>query len=93
MQSAPLPVYAQQFLQPSAPVESLALPGGAATTISSMLALRDAVKRRKSIDIVPEESPKYESQSNGVIENSIRTVQAQIRTMKDALESRIGVRI
>ena len=40
-----------------------------------------------------EESPVGEHQSNGVIENAIGRVQGQIRTVRDALESRIGERV
>ena len=55
----------------------------------SILSLKDAVKARGNIEVILEESPKYESQSNGVIENAIKFVQDQIRTTKDALEGRI----
>lgn len=58
-----------------------------------IIALKNAIKGRSTLNIVPEHSPKYESSSNGAVENAIRTVQDQIRTMKDALESRIGVRL
>ena len=40
-----------------------------------------------------EESSVGEHQSNGAIENAIRRVQGQARTLRDALESRIGIRI
>ena len=40
-----------------------------------------------------EESPVGEHQSNGAVENAIKRVQGQIRTVRDALESRIGERI
>ena len=43
--------------------------------------------------IIMENSPVYESKSNGMIENTIQQVQGQFRAMKDNLESRIGVRI
>ena len=59
----------------------------------AIIALRTAVKARSTVEVIPEESPIYESASNGEIENTIRTVQDQIRTVKDALESRIGERI
>ena len=42
---------------------------------------------------VPEHSPVGESQSNGKAERSVQTVEDQIRTVKLALESRIGARI
>ncbi len=40
-----------------------------------------------------EESPVGEHQSNGAIENAVKRIQGQIRTMRGALESRIGERI
>ena len=40
-----------------------------------------------------EESPVGEHQSNGMVEAAIKQVQGQIRTMKDALETRYGGRI
>ena len=59
----------------------------------SILALKDAVRSENRADIVMEESPEYESRSNGEVERAIQTVQGQIRTMKDRLESRYGQRI
>ena len=40
-----------------------------------------------------EESCAYDSRSNGFIESQIRRIQGQIRTMKGALESRLGIKI
>ena len=59
----------------------------------AVMALRAAVKARSSVEIVPEESPAYESASNGEIKSTIRTIQDQIRTIKDDLECRIGARL
>ena len=42
---------------------------------------------------VPENSPVGESQSNGKAERAVQTMEDQIRTIKLALESRIGARI
>lgn len=42
-------------------------------------------------DILTEEAPVGESQSNGYIERMIKTVQGMIRTMRGALEARIGM--
>ena len=42
----------------------------------SIMSLKDAVKGEVRIDIVLEESPEYESKSNGDIERAIQTVQA-----------------
>jgi len=57
------------------------------------LSRKDAVRSESRIDIMMEESPEYESKSNGEIERAIQTIQRQIRTMKDRLESRYGQRI
>lgn len=59
----------------------------------AIVALKTAVKGRKTVEIIQEESPAYESASNGAIESANKLVQDQIRAMKDALESRIGVRL
>ena len=71
----------------------------------AILALKEAIKAessqkieltgrlnqdRKQDVIIPEESPAYDSRSNGKVEATIRWVQGQIRTMKSGLESRIG---
>ena len=47
----------------------------------------------KGIDIMMEESPGYDSRSNGEVERTVQTVQGQVRTVKTGLESRLGVRI
>ena len=39
-----------------------------------------------------EESPVGESQSNGEVERVVRTVKGQVRTMKEALDSRYSSR-
>ena len=43
--------------------------------------------------IIKEESPACDSRSNGYIESVIKGIQGKIRTMKDALESRIGIKL
>jgi len=50
------------------------------------------VKSETRVDVVLEESPEPESQSNGEVERAIQTIQGQVRTMKDRLESRYGQR-
>ena len=59
----------------------------------AMVALKQRVKQERPERIVLEESPVTESQANGAVENAIRQVQGQIRTTKDCLESRIGVKL
>ena len=60
---------------------------------ASIVALKGAVKREIELEVSFEESPVGEHQSNGAIENAIKRIQGQIRTVRDALESRIGERI
>ena len=48
----------------------------------SILALKEAVTEVMGIEVIPEESPVGESQSNGNIERAVRTVKGQIRTME-----------
>ena len=43
--------------------------------------------------VVPETSPKGDSQSNGAAENGVRLAKAMVRTIKDALEWRLGAEI
>ncbi len=57
----------------------------------SILALKNAMKQRccSYIDIVPEESPRYDSQSNGGTEVGVMLIRGLFRTLKLALESKI----
>jgi len=59
----------------------------------ALMSLKDAVKSEVRVDVVMEESPEYESKSNGEVERAIQMVQGQFRTMKDRLESRYNQRI
>ena len=59
----------------------------------SIVALKEAVKAERPERIVLEESPVSESKSNGAVENAVQQVHGQVRTIKDALESRLGKRI
>ena len=62
----------------------------------AILNLIQAVRRERPETIecmTPEESPVGESKSNGAIENAIRNVQGQVRTLKLMLEERYKVRI
>ena len=60
---------------------------------ASIEALKEAVRMELDIDIIPENSPVGDHAANGVAEATVKQVQGQIRTMKDALETRIGARI
>ena len=55
--------------------------------------IQNEVIRRREAETIPENSPKGESQSNGDIENAIKQVEGQIRTMKIALENKLQERI
>ena len=57
----------------------------------AIVALKEAAKRERGERIVIESSPVKESRSNGAAEAAVQQVQGQVRTMKDALEARIGV--
>ena len=59
----------------------------------AIVSLREAVYLQKGIEVMKEESPVGEHQSNGRIENTIRQIQGVFRSMKDALESRYGKRL
>ena len=61
--------------------------------VPSIVEIQNEVIRRREAETIPENSPKGESQSNGDIENAIKQVEGQIRTMKIALESRLQVKI
>ena len=59
----------------------------------AIMALKEEVRRRLDQDVIFEESPIGESQSNGRVERVVRTVKGHIRTMKEALDSRFQERI
>ena len=48
----------------------------------SIMSLWAAVESEARVNVVLEESPEYESKSNGEVERAIQMVQGQIRTMK-----------
>ena len=61
---------------------------------SSVKSVIDAVIRAKrDAPTMPEYSPVRSSGSNGVIERGIKEVQGQLRAMKSALDTRVGVDI
>ena len=57
----------------------------------SILELKRAVQDVFKGEIIPEESPVGESQSNGKVEAGIQSVEGQARTMLKAFEERYGV--
>ena len=56
-----------------------------------MVALLDDLRRAWHGEMIPENSPVGDSQSNGAAEKAIQTFGAQLRTMKLALEEKIQV--
>ena len=55
--------------------------------------LMDRVSRLCGEQVIFEESPVGESQSNGAIENAVQRIQGQYRSMKSDLETRYGKKI
>ena len=55
--------------------------------------LKAAVKRESACDVVCEESPVGESRSLGSVNVQIQCIQGQVRTLRDALESRYSERL
>ena len=61
-----------------------------------MMDLRNATMKegkRSGLELLPEESPVGESQSNGVIERGAKEVEYQMRSMISALGTRLGTDI
>ena len=59
----------------------------------AMVALQECVKAASNSEIILRNSPVGESQSNGVVEKAVRDIEDQIRTLKDAAECRLNIRI
>ena len=59
----------------------------------AIIALKAAVKRENINNIILEESPVADSQGNGMVERAVQEVQGQVRTLKDALETRYGIKV
>ncbi len=60
----------------------------------SIVAIQEKIiNNRKEGKTIPENSPVGESSSNGMVERAIRSVQGQIRTIKDQVETKTGRRI
>ena len=62
---------------------------------AAVTAILDRVKENQAANgilesIVPEWSPVGSHQSNGAVERGVQAVEGQVRTLRDALESRIG---
>ena len=55
--------------------------------------VKDIVQQRTSARTLVEESPKYSSASNGIVERAIQTCEGQIRSLKSQVDERYMVRI
>lgn len=62
-------------------------------TEPAMLALRDGVARKCDAEVITEDTPVGDHQSNGAIENAIKNIRGMIRTVRDAAETRLGENI
>ena len=58
---------------------------------ASLVALR--VTNEKLTTVTTENSPEYDSQGNGAVENGIRNMRAQFRAVRLCLEARIGKKL
>ena len=54
--------------------------------------MTEVKNRRKGVTLI-EQSPRYESKSNGVAERGVRTHEGQVRSMKSALEDRLKMKV
>ena len=60
----------------------------------SIVAIQEKlINKRNEAQTVPENSPVGESSANGMVERTIQSVQGQIRTIKDQVETKTGRRI
>ncbi len=57
------------------------------------MALRVEVKSRTEVEVIPEQPPAYDSRTSGKAENIVQRVEGQIRTLRDALETRLQERL
>ena len=53
----------------------------------SIVNVQEELRKECVTEMVPENSPKGESQSNGLIENAVKSLEGMIRTIKDHIES------
>ena len=59
----------------------------------AMVALQESVKVASDVEITMRNSPVGESQSNGVVEKAVRDIEDEVRTLKAAIEDRLGIRL
>ena len=60
---------------------------------NAIMALRNEVKKQIDFEVIPEQPPAYDSKSSGKGESAVKRIEGQFRTLKDALETRIGERL
>jgi hypothetical protein len=60
---------------------------------NSIVDLWSAVRLRRTAPTIPENCPKGESQANGIAERAVQDVEGIMRTLKAALERRLGIRL
>ena len=49
--------------------------------------------KKEAMRLVVEHSPRYQSQSNGVVERAVQSVVAQMRVIRSSLDERLGIKI
>ncbi len=59
----------------------------------AIIAVQDALQQRRSGRTIPQNPHAYNPESNGACEKAVQDVTAHARTLKLALEARIGVKI
>ncbi len=59
----------------------------------AIMEVHGQVMKKRAHETIPEHSPVGEHQSNGIAERAVRTVKDQIRTLKSALDARLGKRV
>ena len=59
----------------------------------AVLALKESVRKETDVELIMQESPVGDHQANGLAENAVKNVQGQVRTLKDALETRLKARL
>ena len=59
----------------------------------SLVSLLDTITRAWNGEVIPEKSKRGDSQGNGEIERAIQTLCSQVRSMKIALDTRLGVQL
>ena len=59
----------------------------------SIVALREAVAKFHGGEVIPEQPPKGESQSNGIVEEAVRAVREFTRVFKEVIEDKANIQL